>query len=148
MGTKSVGTATMLEFALECVKRGAVVSETFGDDAPYDLIIDNGARLFKVQVKTATPKAGTAGVFTVNATRKVPTMSTSASPSSMSVPYKAGEIDCIVTKAGNVWFFFDDPPNMPGIVEVRPDSGPEEYKWNTGKDKWNVIGLVTPTEGT
>jgi PD-(D/E)XK nuclease superfamily protein len=136
----------MFEFALECVKRGAIVSEPFGDDAPYDLIIDSRReKPFKVQVKTAWPKTGVAGVFIFNATRRVPTKSSLAGPSSTSIRYEPGEIDCIVTKAGGIWFFFDDPPSMPGTVEVRPGSGRDEYRWNAGKDKWSVVDLVAPS---
>jgi hypothetical protein len=37
---------------------GFVVSIPFGNGASYDLVIDNGSRLFKVQVKTAWIRGG------------------------------------------------------------------------------------------
>jgi hypothetical protein len=74
-----------LAFALECVKRGAIVSEPFGDDAPYDLIVHVKAKLFKVNVKTAWPMPGRKGVFTFNGTRKVPRNAAEPGPSCRSV---------------------------------------------------------------
>ncbi len=145
--TKTVGSQTMLQFALECVSRGAVVSEPFGDDAPYDLVIHVGNQLFKVNVKTAWPSPRRKGVFIFNGTRKVPRNSASGGPSCVSMPYKPGEVDCIVTKAGNSWFFFDDPPNLPGVVEVYPDASPADYRWNAGKDKWVILGLAVLLTG-
>lgn len=35
------------------MENGFFVSFPFGDNAPYDLIVDNGIRLYKVQSKTA-----------------------------------------------------------------------------------------------
>src|SRR5574341_209525 len=40
------------------IKAGFVVSMPFGDGAPYDLIVDTGKRLLKVQVKTGRLRGG------------------------------------------------------------------------------------------
>ncbi len=40
------------------IKAGFVVSMPFGDGAPYDLIVDTGNRLLKVQVKTGRLRGG------------------------------------------------------------------------------------------
>lgn len=40
MRTKDLGAAHEIEFALECIERGAIVSQPFGDNASYDLILD------------------------------------------------------------------------------------------------------------
>lgn len=42
----------------EYVRAGFLVSLPFGNGASYDLVVDNGARLFKVQVKTGRMEAG------------------------------------------------------------------------------------------
>lgn len=51
----NIGEAIVLA---EAVKRGLTVSQPFGDNARYDLVIDDGESLDRVQVKTVTPKDG------------------------------------------------------------------------------------------
>ena len=48
---KHAGTLYESMFKVEAMKRGLHVSEAEGDYLPYDVIIDNGRRLYKVQVK-------------------------------------------------------------------------------------------------
>jgi hypothetical protein len=146
MHRKDVGSLTVLRFFAECVQRGWTVSEPFGDNAPYDAIVDSGGKLLKIQVKSASPKGGLPGVFTVNTTRKVLKTAASGGPGSVSVPYKLGELDLIVTCAGGSWFFFTNPPDLPGIVEVRPDAEANGCKWNSGKNRWDLIGTAEPSE--
>lgn len=44
------------EFATRCIKQGFVPSFPLLNSSPYDLIIDNGNRLFKIQVKYTSRK--------------------------------------------------------------------------------------------
>jgi len=133
--TKTKGALTVLEFAYECVKRGATVSEPIGDNSRYDLIVDSGTRLSRVQVKKANDQGG--GVFSVNGTRKV---------SGKSVPYVLGELDCLVTRAGNSWFFFPEPHKLKSIFQVRPGAAVAAYTWNFGKDNWASLGFSPQLE--
>ena len=48
---KSKGALTALAFAYEAGRRGAIISEPIGDDARYDLIIDNRDRLSESRSK-------------------------------------------------------------------------------------------------
>lgn len=50
----------------EFVKRGWVVSKPINDKAKYDLIVDDGVSLKRVQVKTSQCKSRTSGGYTVN----------------------------------------------------------------------------------
>lgn len=52
--TKTPGDVAEARFLHEALKRGYSVSDPFGDDDPYDFIIDNGKKLFKIQVKSTT----------------------------------------------------------------------------------------------
>ena len=70
---KIVGTILELEFAAECIRRGAIVSQPFGDNAHYDFLIDNHQRIYRVQVKAASLKADRKS-YSVNLTRKLPKM--------------------------------------------------------------------------
>ena len=40
------------------IKAGFLVAVPFGNACPYDLVVDNGARLFKIQVKTGWQRKG------------------------------------------------------------------------------------------
>ncbi len=50
--TKSIGDRSELEVAVALARAGYVVSKPLGENQRYDLIIDDGARLSRVQVKT------------------------------------------------------------------------------------------------
>lgn len=43
-------------FLLECLKKGFTISKPYGDSSKYDFIIDNGKKLFRVQVKSVGTK--------------------------------------------------------------------------------------------
>jgi hypothetical protein len=132
--TKAVGAITELEFAWECLRRGGVISEPIGENCRYDFILDNGKELIRIQVKTASERRP--GVFTFNGTRKIV-----IKKKSKAVPYNKSELDCLVTKAGGFWFFFTEPQNLCGSVEIRPKETAQASKWNSGKDNWASVGL-------
>lgn len=50
--SKNVGIIAETKFVFECSKLGITVSQPFGDNAPYDFIIDIEGVLSRVQVKT------------------------------------------------------------------------------------------------
>ena len=53
MDTKTKGNVTELKCILKLTELGFKVSKPVFDDARYDLIIDTGKRLLKIQVKTS-----------------------------------------------------------------------------------------------
>lgn len=138
---KTVGTILELEFAAECIRRGAIVSQPFGDNSHYDFLVDSGARIYRVQVKAASLRADQKS-YSVNLTRKLPKMRpTDPGGSSRSVPYEEGILDCIVTRARGVWFFFDNPHLLTANENVYPEASVSRYKGNRGWEQWNLIGL-------
>lgn len=50
----NAGIAAELLFSHECLLKGYIVSYPIGNFAPYDVIIDNGKKLLKIQVKRAS----------------------------------------------------------------------------------------------
>jgi PD-(D/E)XK endonuclease len=56
--TKSIGDRSEAIVLAELVKRGYLVSIPFGENQRYDLIIDDGTRLSRVQVKTGRLRGG------------------------------------------------------------------------------------------
>ena len=51
--TKDVGIVSELKVLTELVSKGYIVSQPYGDNAPYDFIIDTNEKLLKIQVKTS-----------------------------------------------------------------------------------------------
>lgn len=62
MATKNVGDYSEALVRLDLLKRGYIVANVEGDNAPYDLIVDKNGELLRVQVKARTPVAGKLGV--------------------------------------------------------------------------------------
>lgn len=56
MNSKTKGNLGEIKIASEFIKYGCMVSFPFGDNARYDLIVDDGNSLKKVQVKYANSK--------------------------------------------------------------------------------------------
>ena len=56
--SKAIGDLAELMVATKYVELGCFVSRPLTDNAPYDLIIDDGTFLKKVQVKARSPKDG------------------------------------------------------------------------------------------
>ena len=138
--TRVAGQVLELEFALECISRGAVVSQPMGDNAHYDLLVDDGQQIHRVKVKKSSKTKNGSGYF-VNITRKLPKMRPGdEGGSSRAVAYEEGQIDCAVTQADGTWFFFG-PGSLNKDAVVYPKGEREEYVGNHGKDRWEMIGL-------
>ncbi|EPO0043686.1 group I intron-associated PD-(D/E)XK endonuclease [Vibrio harveyi] len=135
---KNTGYILEMEFALECMRRGAQVSQPIGDNAHYDLIVEVSNTLYKVQIKSASIDKKDVSRYWINTTRKVPQVT---GASSKSIPYRKEDIDIIVGFAKGKWYFFSDVENLPGMASVYPDSPKESYKWNTYEGDWFRIGL-------
>lgn len=129
--TKTLGAALCLELAAACMRKGAVVSEPYGDNAPYDLVVEKGGIFKRVQVKVshATKK-------TFNGTKKPPSPTTKTSgtkPSSTSVPYAAGTLDIVATRFKDKWYFYQNPSQLNQTHTVVPNCTEEEA--------WSALGL-------
>jgi hypothetical protein len=56
--TKLIGDISELQVAAALAQAGYIVSKPFGENARYDLVADDGERLFRVQVKTGRFRNG------------------------------------------------------------------------------------------
>jgi len=50
---KEIGTIAEYAFMTEAMKQGLAISIPAGDNLPYDVVVDNGQKLLKIQIKTA-----------------------------------------------------------------------------------------------
>ncbi len=139
--TKAIGTVTALEFAVECVKRGVIVSEPIGDYAPYDYIVDVLGKLYKIQVKTAYRSTNGHG-FIANGRRSVPQVS---GPSSKAVAYGKGQVDLLVTRAESVWYIIPNVHLLASVVILYPNRLPRRSEgiYECYKERWDLLGLTT-----
>ncbi|HXE92023.1 MAG TPA: group I intron-associated PD-(D/E)XK endonuclease [Terriglobales bacterium] len=64
---KLVGERAECAFLFQALSRGLAVSQPFGDSCAYDAIVDNGKRLFRVQVRSTRMHYGTHRGFQVSA---------------------------------------------------------------------------------
>jgi hypothetical protein len=83
---KHVGDRTTLAVMLSMVDAGLEVSVPFGENCRYDLVLDDGSRLSRVQCKTGRLRDGTVRFSTASTYGHLP------SPRQVRRPY-AGEID-------------------------------------------------------
>jgi len=135
--SKTVGLLVALPFASECIGRGAIVSEPFGDDARYDVVVDNGKRLLRVQVKTACLKSP--GVFYFNGRQRSMIYRSpngdSSGPACYVTPYAPHEVDCVVTNVLGLWYVYDEPHTFKNNVYIYPD------KPDSARSNWSALGL-------
>lgn len=113
------------------MRRGAVVSEPYGDNAPYDLVVERNGAFKRVQVKVAHAANGT-----FNGTKKIPAPTTKDSPvrpSSQSVAYADGTVDVVATQFAGKWYFFTDIKNLKSQQKITSGSSEEEA--------WASLGL-------
>ena len=69
MNTKSVGELTEAKIIVKLLELGYVCSKPFGDNARYDLIVDDGLRLSRVQIKTGRVREGSV-IFNVTSANR------------------------------------------------------------------------------
>lgn len=139
LSLRAKGTFLELEFASECIKRGAEVSFPVGGHARYDVLVDNGERIYKVQVKTSSYNQNR-GSYNVN----------------MSAPnngrkggrhvYTKKEVDCIATRIEGIWFFID---RLGDVTCTSLNPNPKIKSKNAGKymDRWDLVGLGNNPQG-
>lgn len=69
MSKQRRGDVTEMKVATELLSRGYAVSEPITDNEPYDLVVERGSTLHRIQVRTATNKEGFISFHTDTAVR-------------------------------------------------------------------------------
>jgi len=96
LSSKELGDLGELAFVLAATAKGLPVAKPFGDCRRYDLIVDSGRRLLRIQVKSAY-KPSNRGNYQVQASRQTaPTR----------LPYSADEIDFLAAYIAprDIWY--------------------------------------------
>jgi PD-(D/E)XK endonuclease len=95
LATKRRGELSELAFVYKAASEGLAVAKPYGDSERYDFILDNGRRLWRVQIKSTTTLLN--GLYHINAGRHT---------NGSVVPYQPDEIDFLVAHMipEDTWF--------------------------------------------
>ena len=55
---KTIGTAGEQFFVYRTLEGGLHVAQPLGDNLPYDLLVDSGQEILRLQIKTTTTRSG------------------------------------------------------------------------------------------
>jgi hypothetical protein len=93
--TKRRGELSELAFVYKAASEGFAVAKPYGDSQRYDFIVDNGHRLWRVQIKSTTQQLD--GLYHINAGRHT---------NGEVVPYQPHEIDFLAAHIipEDTWF--------------------------------------------
>jgi len=142
---KDIGDRTTLALILALRERGFAVFVPFGENTRYDLVIDDGQRLARVQCKTGRLRGGVVQFKTCSS------YAHHSNPASRARDY-VGEIDyfaiyCPETKGAYLVPIEEMPPRWSGSLRVDPPGNGQSRRVRNASDF--VIGSVTVvvTEG-
>jgi hypothetical protein len=141
LDTKELGDLGELAFVLAASSKGLAVSKPFGDCRRYDLIVDSGRRLLRIQVKSIY-KLYVAEPYRVACSRRQGTTR---------ISYTVDEIDFLAAylASRDLWYivpveeildkrmirFFPD-----GLTRIRPGYG----KYEKYKEAWHQLDERAP----
>jgi hypothetical protein len=96
LSSKELGDLGELAFVLAATSKGLPVAKPFGDCRPYDLIVDSGRRLLRIQVKSVY-RCSNKENYHVHASRRTP---------STRLPYTAHDIDFVAAYIApkDIWY--------------------------------------------
>lgn len=145
METKKKGDISEQAFILLALQRGYSIARPIGDRLPYDCILDNLGKLFKVQVKTAyfSNAKGQKGLLYSQGARN----SLSNKREITYRWYKENDFDVLATYDPRDGGFF----LIPGGIFIKAHRGYTQYTfrtqrigkpdWGSYKDKWEVFNI-------
>lgn len=126
---KQRGEMAEAAFVAKAASLGLCVSKPWGESSRYDLIVDNGRRLMRVQVKSAH-RAGEYGGYTFHAHGNTTRV------------YRASEIDVLVAYVvpENAWYLFPveefrDHKSM----KLFPASRRRRSKFERFREAWDAV---------
>lgn len=139
LDAKRRGELAELAFLHKATSLGLVVSKPYGDSARYDFLVDDGRRIWKVQVKSSGVEFQ--GAYYFNSHR---------SSHGRAIPYREGEIDVV---AGYVpryeawylipWEAFREIKSL----RVYPHRKSAREKYERFRESWDVFGQVLKCRG-
>jgi len=96
---KKMGELAELKFCTKAFERGFDISSPYGDNTPYDLIVDTGKKLSRVQVKSTTrlDQSRRTDRYSINVTHGA----------NMALRYKENEVDVMACHVFpmDIWYF-------------------------------------------
>ena len=134
---KAAGQLAELEFLLNASKRSLLLSQPYGDNEPYDFIVDNGIRLFKVQVKSTSHlvQRGNHKSYQITCRRGNGTCTRS---------YHKDEIDLIAAYIApmNVWYVIPYSKVKSNTLRFYPHTINSKGFYESFKEDWEAFHAV------
>jgi len=126
---KQRGEMAEAAFVAKAASLGLCVSKPWGESSRYDLIVDNGRRLMRVQVKSAH-RAGEYGGYTFHAHGNTTRV------------YRASEIDVLVAYVvpENAWYLFPvEEFRKYKSMKLFPVSRRRKSKFEAFREAWGIM---------
>src|SRR5579872_3100258 len=126
---KQRGEMAEAAFVSKAASLGLCVSKPWGESSRYDLIVDNGRRLMRVQVKSAH-RAGEYGGYTFHAHGNTTRV------------YRASEIDVLVAYVvpENAWYLFPvEEFRKYKSMKLFPVSRRRKSKFEAFREAWGIM---------
>ena len=124
-------------FATQALRRGLFVSKPFGDSTPYDFIVDSGACLLRVQVKSVSRPQGNSFRLTLS------------HGGGAKVGYLPNEIDLLAAYVipCDAWYFIPIS-HVAGrkFVRLCPHR-PSHRRYEHFRNAWNLLSPLLQSAG-
>lgn len=127
MNTQQKGMLIQQKCFLKCIEEGYIISKPLFDNARYDFILDTGAKLLKIQVKSSTSNVDNTA-FTFNGYSQH-----STGTGNKRMKYTNKEIDFFMTEYQNIFYLY--PASEEGFTSKTIRF---EYPLNGNKNNINL----------
>jgi hypothetical protein len=125
MQEKDTGTIGELAFSAEAMRRGYRIAQPFGDNCEYDLLLDAGQRLYRIQVKSSNCKIGAVYSFYLRRGKR-------------KTQYTEVDIFACYLAPERLFFLIPaDAVNNRSNVKLNPQ--PRNTQWAPYRENWGVF---------
>jgi len=136
MFNKVVGEYAELCFLQKAARLGLVVSKPYGESMPYDMVVDHGTRLNRIQVKSTAHKS------TSHAQYDCYRIITCRDVRRRSRVYNASEIDFVAAYIvpQDAWYLIPvGALNGQETIMVFPNTTSTRSKWEKYREAWHLL---------
>ena len=129
--TKRKGEVAELAFMHKAASLGFGVAKPYGDSFPYDFILDNGRKLWRVQVKSTSQLFQ--GAYSINAQRRL---------GWGTCPYKSSEVDFLAAYVTprNCWYIVPlKAIRHKKSLRVYPHEPDKDRRYGRYQEAWTLM---------
>lgn len=127
--SKHKGSITEIKFLLLCLENHIGVSQPYGDNNAYDFIIDQGGRLYRIQVKGTYRQKQKSGHYRINIL--------SRTKRKKKVHYQEVDFFAFYIQECDVWYIIPQSRLKGDAVDLRPNG-------RSVMNKYLIQGTIVP----